>query len=143
MKKPRTWQIIYAVCCLVYMGWVIDVGTSEFDRINSQYRRLGDRLDPGRLRDEALEELSAECRRESRRHTGQKEDACLSWPSHVVEAKAKEIEKIRTRDKERGTIKLVMFYAGFVVIFLLGPPILIYLLLIGIITLYKNIKIVR
>jgi len=30
-----------------------------------------------------------------------------------------------------------------VLIFLLAPPVLIYLLLIGIITLYKNIKIVR
>jgi hypothetical protein len=61
----------------------------------------------------------------------------------VVEAKAREIEERRIRARERGAIKLVMFYTGFVLIFLLAPPVLIYLLLIGIITLYKNIKIVR
>ena len=74
---------------------------------------------------------------------GQKEDACLSWPPAVVEARGKEIEKRFIRAKERGTIKLVLFYTGFVLLFLLGPPFLIYLLIIGIIKLKKYIKIVR
>ncbi|MBE9521441.1 MAG: hypothetical protein IME97_09935, partial [Proteobacteria bacterium] len=47
------------------------------------------------------------------------------------------------RAKERGTIKLVLFYAGFVLIFLLGPPLIIYLLIVGIIKLYKSVKIVK
>ena len=72
-----------------------------------------------------------------------KEDACFTWPPSVVEAREKTIEQRRTRARERGLIKLVLFYAGFVLIFLFAPPILIYLLLVGIITLYKNIKIVR
>jgi len=143
MKKPRKWQIIYALCSLVYMGWVMHVGTNEFDRINGQYRRLAAQLDAGRIRTAALEELSAECRKKTRDHSGLEEEACLSWPSRVVETKAKEIEEQRVRARERGVIKLVLFYTGFVLIFLLAPPILIYLLLIGIITLYKNIKIVR
>jgi hypothetical protein len=143
MKKNQKWRIIYAVCCLVYMGWIIHVGTNEFDRINGQHRRLVDQLEAGRIRDGALEELSAECRRKLGRHSGLGKDACLSWPSQVLEAKAKEIEKRRIRAKERGTIKLVLFYTGFVLFFLLGPPVLIYLLIVGIITLYKNIKIVR
>ncbi|KPK25150.1 MAG: hypothetical protein AMJ61_12790 [Desulfobacterales bacterium SG8_35_2] len=143
MKKFPKWRIIYAVCCLVYMGWIIHVGSNEFDRINGQHRRLVEQLDAGRIRDGVLEELSAECRGASGRRSGLEKDDCLSWPSHVVEAKAKEIKKRRIQAKERGTIKLVLFYTGFVLFFLLGPPVLVYLLLLGILTLYKNIKIVR
>jgi hypothetical protein len=143
MKIFQKWRIIYVVCCLVYMGWIIHVGANEFDRINGQYRRLVEELDAAHIRTGALEELSAECRTESRRRTGLEEDGCLSWPSSVVEAKAGVIEERRIRAKKRGAIKLVLFYTGFVVIFLLAPPILVYLLIVGIITLYKTIKIVR
>jgi hypothetical protein len=143
MKKFRHWRIIYAVCSLVYIGWVIHVGTNEFDRINSQYRRLVEQLDAGRIRTAALEELIAECRRESKGRLGLDEDACFTWPPTVVEARGKTIKERQIRAKERGTIKLVLFYAGFVIIFLLGPPLLIYLLIVGFLKLYKTIKIVR
>ncbi len=143
MKKFRHWRIIYAVCCLVYIGWTIDIGTNEFDRINGQYRNLVDQLDAGRIRTEALEELTAECRRESAIRGGRQEKDCSSWPPTVVEARGKVIEERLVRAKERGTIKLVLFYAGFVLIFLLGPPLIIYLLIVGIIKLYKSVKIVR
>ena len=143
MKKIRKWQIIYTVCCLVYIGWVINVGTNEFDRINSQYRRLVAQLDPGRIRTATLEELIAECRKESMVRADPEENVCLSWPPPVVEVRGKEIEERLIQAKERGTIKLVLFYAGFVILFLLGPPLVIYLLIVGIITLKKNIKIVR
>jgi hypothetical protein len=143
MKKIRAWQIIYALCCLIYMGWVIHVGGNEFDRINSQYRRIVEQLDAGRIRTEALEELIAACRRKSRSQAGLKGNECLSWPPQVMEAKGKEIEERLVRARERAGIKVVLFYAGFVIIFLLAPPFLIYLLIVGIITLYKNIKIVR
>jgi len=63
MKIFRRWKIIYAVCCLVYIGWVIHVGDNEFDRINSQYRRLVSQLDAGRIRTAAIDELITECRR--------------------------------------------------------------------------------
>ncbi|KPJ99381.1 MAG: hypothetical protein AMJ60_05265 [Desulfobacterales bacterium SG8_35] len=139
----RHWKIIYALCSLVYVGWVIHVGANEFDRINGQYRRLAEQLDADRIRSAALEELIAECRRESRGRSGLKEDACLSQPLQMVEARGKVIEERRIRARERGTIKLVLFYAGFMVIFLFAPPIMIYLLIVGIITLYKNIKFVR
>lgn len=143
MKKIRAWQIIYALCCLIYMGWVIHVGGNEFDRINSQYRRIVEQLDAGRIRTGALEELIAECRRKSRSQADRNGNNCLSWPPQVVEAKGKEIEERLVRARERAGIKVVLFYAGFVIIFLLAPPFLIYLLIVGIITLYKNIKIVR
>ncbi len=143
MKIFQKWRVIYAVCCLVYMGWIIHVGANEFDRINGQYLRLAEELDAGGIRTGALEELSAECRRKSRKGTGLEEDGCLTWPLSVVKAREKEIKERRIRARERGFIKLVLFYTGFVVIFLLAPPILLYLLIFGIITLYKNIKIVR
>ena len=143
MKKFRHWRIIYAICCLVYMGWVIHVGGNEFDRINGQYHRLVEQLDRGRIRAKALEELIAECRRESAVRLDLQEDACTSWPPSMVEAREKTIEERRIRAKERGTIKLLLFYTGFVLIFLLGPPLFIYLLLVGTIKIYKSITIVR
>lgn len=144
MKKIfRHWKIIYAVCCLIYMGWVIGVGGNEFDRINSQYRRIVAQLDVARIRDAALEELIAECRKEKKEQRGLQEAGCSSPPPQVTEARVKEIEERRTRDKERGIIKVVLFYTGFVLIFLLGPPLFIYLILAGGIKIYKSIQFVR
>jgi hypothetical protein len=143
MSKFRQWRIIYAVCSLVYMGWVIHVGTNEFDRINGQYRDLVSQLDGGRIRSGALEELTAECRRESKDRLDLQENGCSSWPSTMVEARTKEIEERRILAKKKGFIKLVLFYTGFVLIFLLGPPLLIYLIIVGIIKLKKSIKFVR
>jgi hypothetical protein len=143
MKKIREWQIIFALCCLVYMGWMIHVGGNEFNRINSQYRRIVDRLDEELLRTEALQELIAECRRDSRTVVDREDERCLSWAPPAVEARAGILEQRLTRAKERGLIKLVLFYAIFVLVFLLAPPILIYLLIIGVIKIFVNIKIVR
>lgn len=143
MKKFRHWWIIYAVCCLVYMGWIIHVGTNEFDRVNGQYRRLVGQLGADRIRAAALEELIAECRRESAMRLDRQEDGCFSLPPAVMEAREKTVEERRIRARERGIIKLVLFYAGFMILFLLGPPLFVYLLIVGIIKLYANIKIVR
>lgn len=143
MKKIRMWKIIYAVCCLIYMGWTINVGTNEFDRINSQYRRLVEQLEGESIRAVALEELTNECRMKSKMGGIREENNCLSWPQQVVVVREKAVEKRFLEARERGKIKLVLFYAGFVIIFLLGPPVLIYLLLIGIIKLKENIKIIR
>ncbi len=143
MNKIRIWKIIYAVCCLIYVSWTINVGTNEFDRINSQYRTILKQFDQNRISTRALEELVDECRKESIIRLAQEEDTCLSWPPAIVKAKEREIEKRLLSVRDRGKIKLVLFYAGFVLIFLLAPPVLIYLLIVGIITLKKNIKIVR
>ena len=143
MKKIRLWKIIYALCCLVYMGWTINVGTNEFDRINGQYRRIIHQLEPGRIKTAAVEELTEECRRVSKWQTGLKVQDCYNWPPSLVEKTEKEIEKRLLRARERGIIKVVLFYTVFVLIFLLAPPTLIYLLILGIIKLKKTIKIVR
>ena len=138
----RHWKIIYLLCSLAYMGWVTHVGNNEFDRINGQYRRLVAQLDARRIQSGALAELTAECRKKSGGSPGPEEDACLSFPPQAVETREKIIAELRSRARKRGTIKLVLFYTGFVVIFLLAPPILIYLFIAGAISLYKNIKIV-
>jgi hypothetical protein len=122
---------------------MIDVGSNEFDRINSQYRRLTAQLDEGGIRTAAVEELTEECRRESRYLTGKDAAGCSSWSPAAVGTKARIIEKRRLRARDRGTVKLVLFYAFYVVIFLLGPPILVYLLIIAILALYRNIRFVR
>jgi hypothetical protein len=125
------------------MGWTINVGTNEFDRINGQYRRIIHQLEPGRIKTAAVEELTEECRRVSKWQTGLKVEDCYYWPPSLVEKTEKEIEKRLLRAKERGIIKVVLFYTVFVLIFLLSPPTLIYLLILGIIKLKKTIKIVR
>jgi hypothetical protein len=145
MKKHLgQWKIIYALCCLVYMGWIIHVAGNEFDRINSQYRRIVAQLDEGLIRSAALEELTAECRKKAMKPADPKEEECSSRPPpQVVEAKENEIEERLLQAKERGTIKVVLFYTGFTLIFLLGPPIFIYLILAGSIRIYKSVKFVR
>jgi hypothetical protein len=142
MKKIQLWKIIFALCCLVYMGWTINVGTNEFDRINGQYRRIIQQLEPDRIKTAAIEELTEECRRLSKWQTGLKVEDCYNWPPALLKKTEIEIEARLLRAKERAIIKMVLFYTGFVLIFLLAPPILLYLLIIGIIKLKNNIKIV-
>ena len=125
------------------MGWTINVGTNEFDRINGQYRTIVKQLEPDRIKTAAVEELTEECRKVSKWQTDLKKKDCYYWPPSLVEKKEKEIEKRLLRTKERGIIKVVLFYTVFVLIFLLAPPILIYLLILGIIKLKKTINIVR
>jgi len=128
MKKIfRHWKIVYAVCCLIYAGWMIHVGTNEFDRINGQYRRLVEQLEPDRVRKVALEELAFECRKKLQQRADREEADCSSWEPLVLAARTQTVAERHIRAKERGFIKLVLFYTGFVVIFLLAPIILIYL----------------
>jgi hypothetical protein len=143
MKKPRTWKIIFIACSLIYMSWVIHAGRNEFDRIHKQYRRIVEQLDKERIRSASLAELTAECRRTLREQTGLKEDVCSSWPLALVEAKTKEIEKRLLKARKRGIIKVVLFYTGFVSVFLLAPIILTYLLIVAVILIYRNIKFIR
>ena len=142
-KIFRHWKSIYLVFCLVYVGWVIHVGEIEFKRVNKQYRVLVKQIEPDRIKTIALEELAAECRRESRVRNILKEDDCSTWSPEVVEAKNNKVEERLHEAKKRGFIKVVLFYTSFVVIFLLIPPLLLYLFIFGIVMLSKNIKIVR
>lgn len=139
----RHWKIVYVICCLVYAGWMIKVGGNEFDRINGQFRQLTARLEPARIREAALAELADECRRALPAGMKQTEAVCSDWAPEAVTAQTAIVEERRTRARQRGAVKLVLFYTGFGLIFLLAPMILVYLLITALILLYKNIKIVR
>ena len=145
MKKLfQYWRIIYAVCCMVYMGWVIHAGNNEFNRINSQYGRLVAQLDEDRIRSAALDELTADClRKEKERLEKKKKDDCSTWAPTVVESKQKQVKERFTRAKERGVIKVILFYIGFVLIFLVAPPALLYLIIVVIIKIFKSVQFVR
>ncbi len=143
MKKWRWWQLVYALCSLVYMGWMINVSAFEFDRINSQYRLIAGQLDDDRLREAALAELSRECQRELPARNAGDETECSSWPPAQVEAAKGRLEDRLSRAQTRAAVKLALFYAVFAIFFLLAPPLLIYLLIVGIIKLFLDIKIVR
>ncbi|MFO7605566.1 MAG: hypothetical protein R6W72_04615 [Desulfurivibrionaceae bacterium] len=142
MKKWRRWQLLYALCSLVYMGWMINVSAFEFDRINGQYRRIAGQLDDDRLRKAALAELNRECSESAARNAGD-ETECSSWPPARVEAAEGQLEERLTRARARAAVKLALFYAVFAVFFLLAPPLLIYLLIVGIIKIFLDIKIGR
>ncbi len=144
MKKLfRHWKSIYLVCSLVFIGWVILIGVPEFHKVNRQYGLLVNQLEPERIKAVALKELDAECRRESWKRNLPEEPACPSWSSEVVTAKNNSVKERLEQARERGLIKVALFYGTFVVIVLLTPPLFIYLFILGIITLCKNIKIVR
>ena len=142
-KIFQHWKIIYLAGSLIFMGWIVHVGGIEFDRINSQYRILIRQLEPEMIRQAAIEELTAACLVKTSSQAVRERDDCHSWPDTVTTAKTDEIRKRRLHAKERGLVKVVLFYAGFSIIFLLGPPIVIYLFLTGAIKIYRSIKFVR
>ena len=125
------------------MGWVIHAARNEFDTINSQYRQLEAQLDDKLIWKAAIEELRSECLKEAEERPELKEGTCRSWPDSVVEPKALAIEERRIQAKERGFVKVVLFYTWFVAIFLLGPPLFVYLLLIGAIRIYRSVQFVQ
>lgn len=142
-KIFRHWRIFYLIGSLVFMGWVIHVGGNEFDTINSQYRQLEAQLDDDLIRKAAIEELRSECLKEARERPELKEGTCRSWPDLVVDTKALAIKERRSQAKERGFAKVVLFYFWYVVIFLLGPPLFVYLVLIGAIKIYRSVRFVQ
>ncbi len=144
MKKLlRHWKSIYLACSLVFVGWVILIGIPEFHKVNRQYRVLVSRLEPVRIRTAALEELDSECRGKSWLRKIPKETACSSWSSDAVEKRIKKVQERRQQDRKRGFIKIILFYVSVVIIILLLPPLFIYLFILGIVMVCKNIKIVR
>lgn len=159
--KRRTWHLIYAVCCLVYMGWVSYLSSNDFDRIIREYRRAGEQVESGRVRSTALEELRKECRKKYEMQVqdiitaengfqeslieeeGRPDGDCVSWPSAVVEAREMEVRERLVERRERAGWKLLLFSLSFVVIFLLIPPVVFYIFAVLVVKLFKSVKIVR
>ena len=46
-NNPRTWRLVFALCCLVYLGWISYVSSNNFSRIYSEYRQAGEQTEPG------------------------------------------------------------------------------------------------
>jgi hypothetical protein len=151
INKRRGWRFFYAVCCLVYMGWVSYLGSNDFGRVQREYRRAGDQLEPGRLHAAALEELLAECRMRSEKQPADVDGAvnelqsgdCLSWPPAVVEAREAKIRERLVERQNRAGRKLLLFSLFFGVIFLIIPPVLIYVFVVVIAKFFRSVKIVR
>lgn len=160
IDKRRTWHLIYAVCCLVYIGWMSYLSFNDFDRITREYRRTGEQVEPGHIRSTALEELRKECRKkyETQAHDittaengsraslieeGRPDRDCVSWPSAVVAAREAEIRERLGQRRGRAGWKLLLFSLFFVVIFLVIPPVVFYLFAALVVKLFKSVKIVR
>jgi len=151
INKRRGWRLFYAVCCLVYMGWVSYLGSNDFGRVQREYRRAGDQLEPGRIHAAALQELLAECRKRSEKQPADVDGAvnelqsgdCLSWPPAVVEAREAKIRERREERQKRAGRKLLLFSLFFGVIFLIIPPVLVYGFAVVIVKLFSAVTIVR
>ncbi len=142
IKGPR-WRLCYVFCCLIYAAWMIHLGVNDFDRVHRQYRQTGVILAPSQRKEVARQELIAECR-EAQLQLGRYEDAtCLTVSPADLAAKEKTVAKRLIAERHRALRKLILFYATFLVIFLLIPPLLIYGVIIFFINVFLNVKIVK
>jgi hypothetical protein len=154
-KKQRIWQLIYAVCCLVYVGWVSYQGSFDLTRVYRDYRRIGVQMEPGRIHAAAVEELSTECRKRAAKQktavpgpdTGltsvMADQGCNSFPPAVVATRAAAIGEILAESYRRVSKKLLFFGVFFVVVFLIIPPVLVYGFAVVVVKVFQAIKIVR
>jgi hypothetical protein len=146
-SKSLLWRLGYGVCCLFYVAWVVHLSPNNFDMVHGEYRRIEARLQPERIEELALKELVDKCRKEAGRsnrhqHTSGDQvaaDPCLSWPVAALEKRQKVVAE-RLVDERRGAVrKLLVFYLGFGIIFLILPPVILYLLLSLFIWFYRSI----
>jgi hypothetical protein len=140
--RPR-WRLGYVICCLIYAVWVIHLSVNDFDRIHRQYRETGARLAPSRSREIARQELIADCREEQVQLGRFEDEKCLTVLPADLEQKEKTVVKGLIDERHRALRKLIVFYATFVVIFLLAPPLLLYGLIIFFINVFLNVKVVK
>jgi NAD-specific glutamate dehydrogenase len=159
--RRRTWRPFYAVCCIIYVGWVGYQGSFDLGRVHREYSRAGEQLEPGRIHTAALRDLSEECWKRSARQLAdiaaaekgltsgviaegsQADQDCSTWPQAVVEAREAKIRgRLEERQKRAGK-KMLYFSAFFVVIFLILPPALVYVFVLLIVKVFQAVKIVR
>ena len=154
LEKSMNWRIIYVVCCLVYMGWVVYLSLNNFGMVHKQYRLAQERLQPVRIEEIALQDLVDKCRKKLKRSgrlqqgdgdstSVSSEDPCLSFPAAVLAKREKTVKERLVEEKSRVSRKLVWFYITFGVVFLILPMAFVYLLVSFFIWLYRNIKFVE
>lgn len=146
-----SWRAIFAAFCLLYTAWVVFLGLGNFAKVHGEYRRVRESQQPTRIERIALQELVGECRRaEERAGRGGANDVpiaaeedCRSFPPPVLEARKKNIAVNLQAEEKRFLRKLVVFYAGFGLFFVVLPLGLLYLLLSFLVWLFKDMKFVK
>jgi hypothetical protein len=148
-----TWRVGYAVCSLIYMVWVVYLSLNNFDLVHRQYRSAQKQLQPKQIEKIALKELVDRCRKESKRidiprtkdgaAIAVTDDPCLSWPESVLTERENAVKERLVAEKSRVVRKLAIFYVSFGLIFLILPPVFLYMLLSFAIWIYKSIKFVK
>ncbi len=141
--KRRGWRIGYLICCLIYVGWVVRLSGNDFERMHRQYRETAARLAPAQSREIARQEVIADCR-EAQERMGRFEDQkCLAVSPADLERREKVVVKRLIGERHRSFRKLIVFYATFVIIFLLAPPLLLYGLIVLFIKVFGKVKVVN
>ncbi|MDH5299669.1 MAG: hypothetical protein OEV91_11690 [Desulfobulbaceae bacterium] len=146
LKKFLTWRTGFAVCCLLYLPWVVVLGRNNFAMVHIDYRRADERLQPAHIAAVAHRELVEECRREAeagREWGGAGEEGCLSLPPTVVDARQREVLERLVHEQRLALRKVAFFYVSFGLFFLILPPACLYLLFFLSSWLLGNIKVVR
>lgn len=135
------------------MVWVVYLSLFNFALVHRDYRRADKLLQPARIKEVARQELVDQCRRELKRFnrlratpnivSATAEDTCLSMQADVFEERQKAVTERLEHERSRMVRKLVLFYIYFGIIFLILPPVILYLLLSALIRLFKSIKFVN
>lgn len=141
--KRSGWRIGYLICCLIYAGWVVRLSVNDFERVHRQYRETGVRLAPAQSREIARRELIVECREEQEQVGRFDDQKCLAVSPADLEQKEKVVVKRLVGERHRALRKLIVFYATFVIIFLLAPALLTYGAIILFIKVFTTVKIVK
>lgn len=151
-KQHWSMWIGYAVVCLAYAVWIVFLGLNNFDMVHDGYRQAGERLQPERIREAALRELVAECRREGKiadrpRHDeagfNSSADLCTAFSETVIEERRQVLHKRLHAEWGRAWRKLMLFYLFFGIVFLVLPMFMLYLLLSFLLWLRRNLRIVK
>ena len=149
LKKFLTWRKIFAVSCLVYLVWVVGVSNSNFYMVHREYRWAEMRVQPKWIAKTARQELVDQCRQKaiwsgSRLHASDKDsDPCLSWPPSTVAERQQVVKERLVQERNLAIRKLVLFYVSFGFFFLVMPPAFLYLFLVFVSWLFRNITVVR
>ena len=148
--KRLDWRLGFAVGTLVYVAWVLPLGLHDFEKVHRVYRQAAERLHLAKVEVIARQELIEQCKREAMvgedfRPSGNKaagiaEPACLSWPAAVLEQKQRAVTERLIAERSRAARKLGLFYFTFVVIFLVLPPLVMYLWLVLLIRIFRSVK---
>ncbi len=139
------WRLVYVACSLIYMAWVVQLSFNNFEMVHSHYQRAGERLQPQRIQTIARNELVRQCREETMGADLLRggEDPCLSLPRAVLEERQKEVKERLVSQWGLAWRKLVLFYLSFGIIFLILPPLILYLFLSLFIWFLKNLKFIK